>query len=116
MNATKGYLFTVEMINDSCPEYLKPYILAHKLEIKERDAEMHRCGIYTMRAVSVAVEHNFAGQKAKSKYFEKPLMVLQEEESKPLSEEELQKRREAFLLSLQAMQTNFELNHPKQDG
>ena len=112
---TKGYGFTVDDIDWSSPADLKPYEKAHKLEMKEQDNLMYMWfGSYALSAVSVAVEHNFAGRKANSKYIDKPIMQSIEEQNKPMSEEELQKQRELFVARLQVMQSNFELNHKKE--
>lgn len=46
-------------------------------------------GMYALSAVSVAIEHNFAGRKAKSEYIKEPLLnkVL---ENDGLTEEEIE--------------------------
>lgn len=95
-----------------------PYILkliykGHKEKIKEQDYMAWLSNQYTLSATSVAVEHNLAGRKARSKYIKKPLLQELEEKNKPMSEEELQRQRELFVAKLQVMKTNFELNHPK---
>lgn len=47
-----------------------------------RDEEMWLWfGNYGLSAISVAVDHCLAGQKAKSKYIEKPIMAELEEKS-----------------------------------
>lgn len=111
---TKGYGFTVDDIDWSCPADLEPYAKAHKMEVMENDTIIHTvCGNYVLSAVSVAVEHCFAGRKARSKYIDKPIMRQIEENNKPLSEDELQRQRELFVANLEVMKANFELNHPK---
>lgn len=35
---------------------------------------------YTLSAVSVAIEHNLAGRKSRSKYLEKPILELAKEQ------------------------------------
>lgn len=68
---------TVDDIDWSCPADLEPYAKAHNMEIVEQDNLMWAWwGNYGLSAVSVAVEHNLAGQKAKSEYIKNP--VLQE--------------------------------------
>lgn len=70
---TKGYGFTVEDIDESCPADLEPYELAHEKEIEERDNMQYLWwGYYAMSAIGVSLEHCFSGKKAKSKYIEKP--------------------------------------------
>lgn len=79
---TKGYGFTVDDIDWSCPADLEPYAKAHKLEVMENDSIIHAvCGNYVLSAVSVAVEHCLAGRKAKSKYIDKPIMQEIEKEN-----------------------------------
>lgn len=64
---------------DSCPKELEPFEKAYKLKKQEKDYLMHMWwGSYGLSAVSVAIEHNFAGKKAKLKYIEEP--ILQETE------------------------------------
>lgn len=48
-------------------------------------------GMYALSAVSVAIEHNFAGRKAKSEYIKEPLLnkVF---ENDGLTEEEIEER------------------------
>lgn len=95
---------------DSCPKELEPFLKAHKIKIKMRDEEMWRMGIYVQYSVSVAVEHNLAGRKAKSKYIEKPLLQEIEKKNTPMTEDEIQKHRELFIAKMKIMQANFELN------
>lgn len=72
---TKGYGFTVDDIDWSCPADLEPYAKAHKMEVMENDSIVHAiCGSYVLSAVSVAVEHCLAGRKAKSEYIKEPVM------------------------------------------
>lgn len=72
---TKGYGFSVEDIDWSCPADLEPYAKAHKLEVMENDSIAHAvCGSYVLSAVSVAVEHCLAGRKARSEYIKEPIM------------------------------------------
>lgn len=111
MIATKGYGLSVEDIDWSCPADMEPYLKAHKEELKEKDYMAWLQGQYTLSAVSVAVEHCFAGRKAKSKYIKKPFLQELEEQNKSLTEEEIQRQRELFVAKLKAMKTNFELNH-----
>lgn len=93
------------------PHIIKLLLKGHEEKIKEKDYMVWLQGQYTLSAVSVAVEHCLAGRKAKSKYIKKPLLQELEEQNKPLTEEEIQRQRELFVAKLQAMKTNFELNH-----
>ena len=75
MIATKGYGFTLDMIDWSSPADMKPYLKAHNEEIKEKDYLAWLSNQYTMSAVSVAVEHCLAGRKAKSEYIKQPFLL-----------------------------------------
>ncbi len=102
---------SVEDIDWSCPYDLKPYEKSYNLQLKQQDYMNWLSNQYTLSAVSFSIEHCIMGRKAKSKYIKKPLLQELEEENKPMTEEELQKQRELFVAKLQAMKTNFELNH-----
>lgn len=79
---TKGYGFSVDDIDASCPTDLQPYAEAYKLEQKQRDIEAWmQWGAYGLSAVGVAVERNLAGKKARSKYLEHPVMSKAVDES-----------------------------------
>lgn len=58
----------------SNPHKLKPHAKAFILKQKNTDQQMWIMGQYVLSAVSVAVEHNLAGRKAKSKYIKEPMM------------------------------------------
>lgn len=111
MIATKWYGFTPEMIDWSSPSDMKPYIKAHKEGLKEKDYIAWLQGQYALSAASVAIERCLAGRRAKTKYIKKPILQEMEEQSKPMTEEEIQRQRELFVAKLQAMKTNFELNN-----
>ena len=72
-------------------------------------------GQYILSAVSAATDHCLNGKKAKSQYIKEPLMRSQNRNNE-LSEEELQKQREAFVTMLMAKKSNFELNHRRNKG
>lgn len=118
---TRGYGFTVDDIDWSCPADLEPYAKAHKMEVVENDSIIHTvCGSYVLSAVSVAVEHCLAGRKAKSKYIDKPIMqeIEQKQDHKsnvPLTEEEKKKQTEQLFMKLRIMGANFNLNHKERD-
>lgn len=78
---TKGYGFTVDDIDWSCPADLEPYAKAYELQNKIEDKKMWGYfGDYLLSAVYVAVERNIHGKKSKSKYMEKPIYEMLEEE------------------------------------
>lgn len=62
----------------------------HREKIKEQDYLAWLFNQYTLSAVSVAVEHNLAGRKARSKYIEKPLLHKGEIEKKEITEKDIQ--------------------------
>lgn len=76
---TKGYGFTVDDIDWSCPVDLEPYAKAYELEIQHQDSRMYMMGMYNLSAVTVAVERNLAGRKSRAKYLEKPILELAKE-------------------------------------
>lgn len=81
---------------------------------KARDEEVWSYfGTYGISAVLTAVEHCLAGRKAVSKYIVKPNLSEGGACSKGMSEDEMQRQRELFAATLEAMKTNFEINHPK---
>lgn len=59
---------------DSCPKELEPFENAYIKKIKEKDYFAWLFNQYTLSAVSVAVEHCLAGNKAKSEYIKKPML------------------------------------------
>lgn len=87
-----------------------------KDELERLDALMWQNGLYTKKAFEVvmaAFEAGLSGKQSKDTYFDKPFSQQPEVKSGGMSEEELQKQRELFVAKLMAMQSNFEINHPK---
>ena len=79
---------------------------------------MWRMGMYEMSAVMVAVSRALNGKKSHAKYLEEPMYEKALSENKAdeeLTEDEKEIARKNLLLSLQVMQTNFELNHSGED-
>lgn len=107
--ATKGHGITVHDIDMSCPNDMKPYLLAYEQEqvIKDRQA-WNWIGSYGVSALMVAIDHCFNGKKAKTEYVKSPITDMPK-----INQQEIQRQREAFLMSLQAMKANWELTHPK---
>ena len=98
------------------PKKLKPFQEAYRIKQKNRDEEMWAfCGNYVLSAVITAVDSCLNGQKARSKYIEKPLLKDRLNDEKEMTEEELQRQRELFVAKLLVMKTNFELNNKKND-
>ncbi|MCD7724288.1 MAG: hypothetical protein LUI12_01825 [Clostridiales bacterium] len=93
------------------------HIEGNRLQEKKKDEDNWIFGMYVLSAVSVAVEHNLAGKKAKSKYIEKPIMQQMEElkAKENLTEEEKKNQIEQFFSRLMVMQSNFELEKSKNE-
>lgn len=94
---------------------MNPHIInlltkGHREKIKEQDYLAWLFNQYTLSAVSVAVEHNLAGRKARSKYIENPFLQEIEKKNTPMTEDEIQKQRELFIAKMKTMQANFEMN------
>ena len=80
---TKGYGFTVEDIDWSCPADLEPYNKAYSIELREKDALMHTMGRYNKIAFDVVMAHfgsGLAGKTCNEKYIDKPFMQMVDEE------------------------------------
>ena len=101
-------------VMDSCPKELEYWIKAYEMQRRRQDEADWILGMYVQSAVSVAIEHNFAGRKATSKYVEKPLMRDANVEAK-LSDEELTKQRELFMAKLNLMKSNFEIEKKRKE-
>jgi hypothetical protein len=93
------------------PHIIKLLIKGHEEKIKEQDYLAWLFNQYTLSAVTVAVEHNLAGKKAKSKYIEKPFLQQVEENNKPITQEEIKRQRLLFISKMNNMKANFELNN-----
>lgn len=104
---------SMDVFMDSTPEELKPYKLAYEIRQRSRDTEMYNMGIYVLSAVQTAVQNSLYGKKANAQYLKEPLLANVESQDKELSEEQKKKEREKLLMTLQLMQTNFEMNHDK---
>lgn len=90
-----------EMIDNSNPTELKPYVKAYKIQQKEKDADNWRLGIYFMQAMSVVF--NFS--KEKREYFDRPLIEDMEYKNSKQYRIDQQKQ---LLAMLETMQSNFE--------
>ena len=68
-------------------------------------------GYYTFEAVSISISNAFRGKGQKAlEYRKKPILQEIEDANRPLSDEEIQRKRELFVATLQTMKTNFELS------
>lgn len=74
---TKGYGFSINDINWSCPADLDPYAKAYKLQIQQQDSQMYSMGIYNKIAYEVVMAHfgaGLAGKNSKVEYIDKPFL------------------------------------------
>jgi len=102
--------------------HLNPHIISlmiegyserEKIEIQKQNFLAHLQGQYFCEALLATVGNMLSKRGAKKyQYPEKPYELREQDK---FTEEELQKQRELFVARLEAMKTNFELNHPK-DG
>ncbi len=88
------------------PRILKAHIKGYEERQKHEDYMAWLAGQYTMSAVQVVVEHAVAGNKAKSKYVEKPFL----ESANNTQSNDVEKQRELFVAQLLAMKANFDNN------
>lgn len=96
---------------DNCPKELWPYEKAHIRRIEEANGLMHIQGQYFAEAIMATICNQLGGKTGKKhEYPKKPYEINKKQE---LSEDELQKQREAFVAGLMVMKSNFELEHPK---
>lgn len=100
---------SIDDIDWSCPADMKPYLKAHEEELKEKDYLAWLFNQYTLSAVSVAVEHCFAGRKAHSEYIKEPILQTKEK-NKPLTEDEKQKEVDLFFARENARRVNWRRN------
>lgn len=75
-----------------------------------QDEDMWRMGLYVQSAVSVAVEHNLAGRKAKSQYVKEPLLETAEKKNKKMTQDEIEQQRLLFISKMNVMKANFEIS------
>lgn len=97
------------------PKETQCFYAAHKIRREQIDDASWVMGMYMLRAVSVALDHGFNGRKARSNYFDKPLMtdIIQSEKPKKsssdgedMSEEEIQRKRDQLVNALSVMMYN----------
>lgn len=82
MFVTKGYGWTVDDINKSCPAELKPYERAKHYENERKDEEMWAQGLYNYNAISTALANfgsGLSGKTGKAEYIEKPIKEMHKE-------------------------------------
>lgn len=72
------------------PHIIKLLLKGHEEKIKEHDYLAWIEGKYTLSAVSVAVEHCFAGRKAKSEYIKEPILSKTITNDKEITDKDIQ--------------------------
>ncbi len=103
-----------EKFMDSTPNELEPYVEAFNLKEKRKDCGRWQNGFYTIAAIASVID-KILSKNPTVNYPDKPLTdSIKEKHGKEfLTEEQKQKEINNFLMKLQLMQANFELNHPK---
>lgn len=82
-----------------------------KRDLEIKNALAHLQGQYFVEAIMATVCNQLSGKTGKKhEYPKKPYEINKNQE---LTEDELQKQREAFVAGLMVMKSNFELEHPK---
>lgn len=108
--ACKKYGMTEEQFWRSNPRIIKTWEKAWKDEEKYKNQLTHcYVGNYFMSAVTVAVEHCLSGQKAKSKYIEKPIQLF------PLTEEEKKIEQKKAIAQFVMWANHQEKKHGKEE-
>jgi hypothetical protein len=113
---TKGYGYTPEILNWSCPAEIEPYERLFAFEERKKDEFAWLQGQYIYEAVITALDNAFAGKKSKLKYTEKPYTVKARENKGQIAHDEKMKKVKGLFMQLEVMKANFELSHPKKDG
>lgn len=110
---TKGYGFTIDDIDGSCPKDLQPYADAYNLERKDRDFEMWAWwGNYGIPALVFSIEHCLAGKKAKTEYVELPLMASEQDREEKKQRDIIEQRKKLYH-DLLEMEKQWKANHPE---
>lgn len=112
---TKGYGFTIDDIDWSCPAELKPYEKAYNLYLEEQDTLSWELGIYFNSAIKSALDSAFNGRNAKTEYVKEPIFSHIGEERKELSEEEKDRQVDLFFKQQNAMRINWKRSHRKNE-
>lgn len=83
-----------------------------KYEIQKNNVLYHLLGQYVAEAIQATIgnAHRKKGTKP-HEYPKKPFEIKDSQNN--YSEKELQKQRELFVMKLMAMQSNYEISHPK---
>lgn len=115
---TKGYGFSIDDIDWSCPADLKPYAKAYELEQKKIDENNWFLGQYFAHALNSTVCNAFLWRSksdAPGKYPERPFLYDAKESRGELSEEEKQREVDLFFAQEKARRINWKRTHKKKD-
>lgn len=94
------------------PRLLQPYIKAYRIKKREENSMLYVQGRYFLDALLCSVGNMFKSKTSKPfEYPKEPYSLF--EEKIQLSEDEIKKQREQFVMSLKVMQSNFNRNHKK---
>ena len=110
---TKGYGFTVEDINGSCPADLEPYARAYQLRLTDIDEYVWgSVGVYVRDVLTQVLDGVLNGKQATSTYTEKSIMsgVKEQMETEALTpEEQHQKLLDEWVRQKNIDKINFDL-------
>ena len=104
---------TKQEVLDACPVEVEYVFEAQKIRKRLNDQSNWELGMYIESAVATAVEHNLAGNKARSEYVKEPFMRKIEREQAQSNGMAANRELVARLLTWQA---NWELEHKKTEG
>lgn len=94
---------TEEQFWHSNPRIWKVWEEAHKQKINEINTLNWLNGMYTLNALSVALDNAFNGKKAKSEYMEKPIRLYEmTEEEKSAEQQKALEQAIAFFNGMEA--------------
>lgn len=99
---------TKQEVMDSCPMEVEYVFEAQKIRKTLSDQSNWELGMYIESAVAVAVEHNFAGHKARSEYIKEPFMKKIE-----AADKEKKNNNKLLFATLQTWATNWQMEHRK---
>lgn len=100
------------------PKKIKAFEKAYNLKRKVDDEKAYMQGVYNLKAFEVVLSQLVAGfvkKKCNDEYFKEPLFSARQDDG-ILSEEELQKQREEFVVMLERMKAKFDMTRQKTDG
>ena len=100
------YGMTAEQFWNGDPYLAVAYRKLHKLKIQQRNEELWLNGLYTLDALSVALNNSFS--KRKAKYIEQPFQIFPKTEDE--KKREIEETRKKLVERLDALKKEFESN------